>query len=598
MSAEEASNWLETTLENNKQDQSQNQDASLGLPMKRNKTFELESYMTKDLHEDQKDVAAKVMCKLQEWITCVENETTRNYTPLRLTVCGEAGSGKTVLINTLVTLIRRLTGTKNSVHVCGPTGSAAFNAGGLTCQKLFHMPVHTDGINMSAASLKSLMQELTDTVAIIVDERSMVSAKVLGMMEQYSRQAAFNGQNDQQDWGGIPIILVIGDDYQLPSIDEGSFYCFGNRPNKKHSATQEHFIQHGLRQFLELGKDVMQLTSPKRVHDNQHRLKSILQGVRGTSQSSLSKDDAQYLCSFHLHNKDRFNSNDKTKIEKNALYLYANKEPKDIHNSFALLKANTDDNPVAKLKASTTKRNGMEPGNSAHYEPDRVPPRVNLCKTAKVQLTGCNPRPEWGLYHGSRGTVIDIVFAAGESPNNNDLPLYVLVDFPQYCGPVFDPQNRTYVPIAPVKMPCKFRNCCYRTFMPLRLAYAQTLHTFQGQNAGPTMPGQPPNSISCIICDPGTRLFESKCVGLFYTLLSRITSLGDDSDKFSSTIYFIGDNMTPERILDITRTKKNELYHNAFLRHRFVAYLNEHMHTSGLTSQKREDLFQWVETRY
>jgi hypothetical protein len=246
MSAEEASNWLETTLENNKQDQSQNQDASLGLPMKRNKTFELESYMTKDLHEDQKDVAAKVMCKLQEWITCVENETTRNYTPLRLTVCGEAGSGKTVLINTLVTLIRRLTGTKNSVHVCGPTGSAAFNAGGLTCQKLFHMPVHTDGINMSAASLKSLMQELTDTVAIIVDERSMVSAKVLGMMEQYSRQAAFNGQNDQQDWGGIPIILVIGDDYQLPSIDEGSFYCFGNRPNKKHSATQEHFIQHGL----------------------------------------------------------------------------------------------------------------------------------------------------------------------------------------------------------------------------------------------------------------------------------------------------------------------------------------------------------------
>lgn len=597
-SVEEASNWLQTTLENNTREQSLDEKASLGLPMKRNETFGLENYMTKDLHEDQKEVAGVVMYKLQEWFRCVESGTTENYTPLRLTVCGEAGSGKTVLINTLVTLIRRLTGTKNSVHVCGPTGSAAFNAGGLTCQRLFHMPVHKDGINMSAASLKSLMQELTDTIAIIVDERSMVSAQVLGMMEQYSRQAAFNGQNSQLDWGGIPIILVIGDDYQLPSIDEGSFYCFGNRPNKKHSATQEYFIQHGLQQFLALGKDVMQLTSPKRVHDTQGRLKSILQGVRGTSQSVLSIEDAEYLCSFHLQNKDRFNSNDISKIEKDALYLYANKEPKDAHNSFALLKANTEDNPVAKLKASTTKRNGMEPGNAAHYEPDRMPPRVNLCKTAKVQLTGYNPRPEWGLYHGSRGTVIDIVFALGESPNNNDLPLYVLVDFPQYCGPAFDIQHPTFVPIASVKMPCKFRNCCDRTFIPLRLAYAQTLHTFQGQNAGPTMPGQPPNSISCIICDPGTRLFESKCVGLFYTLLSRITSLGDDSDKFSSTIYFIGDNMTPARILDITRTKKDELYHNAFLRHRFVTYLNNNMHTSRLSGKEREDLFEWAETTY
>jgi hypothetical protein len=134
--------------------------------------------------------------------------------------------------------------------------------------------------------------------------------------------------------------------------------------------------------------------------------------------------------------------------------------------------------------------------------------------------------------------------------------------------------------------------------MPLKLAYAQTLHTFQGQNAGPTMPGQPPNSISCIICDPGTRLFESICVGLFYTLLSRITSLGDNSDKFSSAIYFTGDNMTPARIMEITRTKKGDLYHNALLRHRFVTYLNKHMHTSGLSGQERDYIFQWAEKTY
>jgi hypothetical protein len=82
------------------------------------------------------------------------------------------------------------------------------------------------------------------------------------------------------------------------------FFCFGDRPNTKHSPCKEFFIQHGFQQFLELGKDVMQLTSPKRVHDNQLDLKSILHGLCGTPKSSLSTNDAIYLCSFHLHNKD------------------------------------------------------------------------------------------------------------------------------------------------------------------------------------------------------------------------------------------------------------------------------------------------------
>jgi hypothetical protein len=566
--------------------------------MKLNKKFKLENYKIEDLNEDQKDITAYILSKLQEWFTCVENGTTSTFVPVRLTVSGQAGSGKTVLINTLVSIVRQITQNKNSVHVCGPTGSAAFNAGGMTCQKLFHIPRYSDTTNMSAASLRNLIQMLAGTLFLIFDERSMIPAYLLGMVEHYSRQAAFNGQNSHLSWGGIPFIILFGDDYQLPSIEEGSSFCWGDRPKKQCSASKEFFIQNGFNQFLEFGKDVMQLTSPKRVHENQQRLKSILHGVRGTPESSLSIEDAAYLCSFHLDNKDRFTSNDKKQIEKKALYLYANKEPKDNHNNYALLQANTANNPVAKLKASTTKLNGMEPGKASHYEPDRTPPRVNLCKTSKVQLTGCNPMPEWGLYHGSRGTIIDIIFEQDESPNNQDLPLYVLVDFPQYSGPAFDQQYPTYVPIAPITMPCKFKNCCSRKYLPLRLAYAQTLHTFQGQNAGPTMPGQPPNPVSCIICDPGTRLFESICVGLFYTLLSRTTTLGDEWDKFSSAIYFIGENMTPSRILDIIHTKKGQLYQNARLRQRFVSYLNTHMHTSGLTNQQQQFLFDWAEQNY
>jgi hypothetical protein len=91
---------------------------------------------------------------------------------------------------------------------------------------------------------------------------------------------------------------------------------------------------------------------------------------------------------------------------------------------------------------------------------------------------------------------------------------------PEYCGPLFIEGAPTIVPIAPIRVPCKKGICCERTYMPLRLAFAQTVHTFQGQNTGPVETGQAPNAIQKLVCDPGTRRFEGNCVGVFYTILS------------------------------------------------------------------------------
>ncbi len=35
---------------------------------------------------------------------------------------------------------------------------------------------------------------------------------------------AHKGTNTNKEWGGIPIVILVGDDYQLPSIDPGAFY--------------------------------------------------------------------------------------------------------------------------------------------------------------------------------------------------------------------------------------------------------------------------------------------------------------------------------------------------------------------------------------
>src|SRR5688572_30845653 len=99
-----------------------------------------------------------------------------------------AGSSKSTLINTLVTAIRKITQKTSSVHVVGPTGSAAFNAGGEICHWLFNIQGSLKNFELSAPALRTFMSKLESTVALIVDKRSMVSSLLLGTMEAYCRQ--------------------------------------------------------------------------------------------------------------------------------------------------------------------------------------------------------------------------------------------------------------------------------------------------------------------------------------------------------------------------------------------------------------------------
>ena len=96
------------------------------------------------LYEDQRDVCAYIMKHLQKWVQYADsyNESSSEpFHPLRLTVKGLAGSGKTVLINTVITVIREMFGVNDSVQVCAPTGSAASNIRGSTIHNLLEVPV-------------------------------------------------------------------------------------------------------------------------------------------------------------------------------------------------------------------------------------------------------------------------------------------------------------------------------------------------------------------------------------------------------------------------------------------------------------------------
>lgn len=131
-----------------------------------------------------------------------------------------------------------------------------------------------------------------------------------------------------------------------------------------------------------------------------------------------------------------------------------------------------------------------------------------------------------------------------------------------------------HVPIPVTMYRCE-RGCCTRTFIPLEVSYARTIHKFQGLTAGPVDPGKIENMYQCIICDPDEKRFEgTSSIGLLYTAISRATTLGDE-DGLNSAIYFDGKHFKEERIRRLTKYKNSDKdFLAAQKRQRWVDFLN------------------------
>ena len=557
------------------------------------------NYTIQQLKDDQQDILAYILARLKQWIDSYNAQLT-TYQPLHMTICGQAGSGKSVLIKTLLTLLRNMFRRNDSCYICAPTGSAAFQAGGQTIHSLFGIKTKTIKDNPSRELQQKLQQKFANIVALIVDERSMISSEILATMERYSRLTFHKAQDQHKLWGNIPLLIFVGDDYQLPPIMPGAFDAIdinSSKPttvNNNKPYRRQTRVARGEHLFLLLGKDVMVLTASKRTCESQERFRNILQGARCADDQQLQQEDIEFLQNFHLMNP-HFSDHDRKELAKDALFLFANKAPRDYFNLIQLHQKHSKSNPVATIKAETTKK-GLRVANNSHYD-STIPPATNLCREAQVSITGCNLFPSWGLYNGSIGEVMDIVYEHDHSPNNGDLPLYVLVRLSDYNGPPLLSEDPKLVPIVPVEMLCNNGCCCKRKFIPLSLAFAKTIHTFQGGNAGPVDEGKPPNPIQRIICDPGTKQFEGINIGLFYTLLSRATSLGniDDATFKDSAIYFIGNNMNEDRIRNITKNANGNDYLKVSKRNAWINYLHKHKHTSGISNPDKQSLFQWAE---
>jgi hypothetical protein len=92
-------------------------------------------YDIEDATESQAAVLYKVFDKIQEWMSWEASNKKGIFVPLRLTVNGAAETGKSFIINTIVSYLLRMFDDNAVVHVVAPTGMAGFNILGKTLHR-------------------------------------------------------------------------------------------------------------------------------------------------------------------------------------------------------------------------------------------------------------------------------------------------------------------------------------------------------------------------------------------------------------------------------------------------------------------------------
>ena len=395
--------------------------------------------------------------------------------PLHIIINGTAGTGKSYLINCL-----RLVLLGDSVKVAAPTGVASFIIEGRTLHSLLHLPVRGDFKEMEGNNLQKMQEELSSTKYLIIDEMSMVGRKVFGMIDRRLRQAF--PCKSQTVFGGCSVLL-FGDFGQLPPVMDLPLYT---------TVTRSDLSDQGYRAYSQFEK-AFTLTQVMRQAGQdlkQIQFRDILLHLRN---AEVTREDWQNLM-----------EQTPTIIQDlspfvNALQLFPTVEAVVEHN-------------VAKLRecGQPIAINAVHTGpNASKASPDDaggLEPVIMLARTARVMLTS-NLWVEVGLVNGAMGTVEAICYLRDTPPH---LPVAVMIRFDHYTGPTMHDGT---VPITPMRRTWSSSGGqCSRLQLPLKLAWAVTIHKSQGL------------TLDKVVIDVGKKEFSC---GLTFVACSRVRKLTD-----------------------------------------------------------------------
>lgn len=387
---------------------------------------------------------------------------------------GGGGVGKSHLIHAIYThfpgmarLYRNMMHTPK-VQLCALTGCAALLLGNKA------KTVHScTGIGLGKGSVAELlvkvkrnrkaMKHWLTTDLMVIDEISMMTGELLDKLDQIARKIRSN----RKPFGGMQVLLV-GDFHQLPPISRDGPVTFAFESNV----------------WKEAINTMVELTIIQRQKDESFQ--NIMKEAR---RGALSKESCNIL-------QSREGLDWRTHKIKPTL-LFPRRAEVDMINESNLQALKGERHTYkAKLAYDGKVPQGFNETDAVFQQVlqkmDSDAPyavSLDLAKGAQVMLI-CNLAPELGLVNGSRGVITEFT-GAGELP---------IVEF----------MNGVRQPIGTHSWPVDDYEFVGRVQIPLRLAYATTIHKSQGC------------SLDSALIDIGSSNWEH---GQSYTALSRCRSL-------------------------------------------------------------------------
>jgi len=140
--------------------------------------------------------------------------------------------------------------------------------------------------------------------------------------------------------------------------------------------------------------------------------------------------------------------------------------------------------------------------------PVDLEPTVHLAHSARVMLTA-NLCVEGGLVNGPMGTVVVICYE-GEDQSPPNLPLTVTVQLDSYTGHALSDDSIPIIPLCRTWLSSNKQ--CSRLQLPLKLAWAVTIHKSQGM------------TLDKVVFDVDKKEFST---GLTFVACSRVRHLND-----------------------------------------------------------------------
>ncbi|KAK9759993.1 hypothetical protein K7432_018667 [Basidiobolus ranarum] len=404
---------------------------------------------------------------------------------------GSAGVGKSFMLRYL---IEKLKDSGKNVAVTAPTGIAAFHVGGHTVHHFAGLPVRNISnreLAMIVTRNRRAAQRWKETDVLIIDEISMVGKQLFSTLDYIARWV----RRSKSPFGGLQLI-VCGDFFQLPPVSDlqkcvncGQVFpqeqgtrILCQKNNCKPMLTQHSEYAFESKSWEEMNFEVNEFTQPFRQTDS--RFVDILNSIR-IGECTPSVIEVLQQC------KRDFAPTASTSILPTKLYTLR-KQVAD-ENMYNLKKL-----PEHSVTYAATQ--GPAKAKEEHINALNVTQadeQLALKKGAQVMLL-VNIDVEQGLVNGSRGVIVGFRKSTSakttienersdfaELDKDHSFPLssanlYPIVKFRNGVTATIGPHTwEVEIPQTAVNEKLGIKRV-WRTQLPLKLAWALTVHKCQG----------------------------------------------------------------------------------------------------------------------